>query len=122
MQAFKIIPIVAALLFSAAVNAASFTGGEYLSRSAAVNKEKVWYYPFEIGELNIKLASDGTGIIKDVSCSDCDFKFVKVTPDTAVYVNGIKRDLMLARERAGKQAYIKFNKDTAEVVSIHWAE
>ena len=122
MRAFKIIPIAIALLFSAAVNAASFTGGEYLSRSADVNKEKVWYYPFEIGELNIKLASDGTGIIKDVSCSDCDFKFVKVTPDTAVYVNGIKRDLMLARDRAGKPVYIEFNKETAEVVSINWAE
>ena len=122
MQASKIISIVIALLVSAAANAASFTEGEYLSRSAAANEEKVWYYPFEIGELNIKLASDGTGIIKDVSCSDCDFKFVKVTPDTEVYVNGIKRDLLLARERAGKQVYIEFNKDTAEVVSINWAE
>ena len=122
MQAFKIIPIVAALLFSAAVNAASFTEGEYLSRSAAANEEKAWYYPFEIDALDIKLASDGTGIIKGVTCTDCDYKFVKITPDTVVYVNGIKRDLLLARERAGKQAFIEFNKDTAEVATINWAE
>ena len=122
MRALKLIPIVIALCYGASVSAESFTSGEYLSQSAAANKEKVWYYPFEIGELNIKLANDGNGIIKDVSCSDCDFKFVKVTPDTEVYVNGIKRDLMLARDRAGKQVYIEFNKETAEVVSINWAE
>ena len=122
MQAFKIIPMIIALLVSASVNAASFTEGEYLSRSAAANEEKVWYYPFEIDALDIKLANDGTGIIKGVTCTDCDYKFVKITPDTVVYVNGIKRDLLLARERAGKQAFIEFNKETAEVATINWAE
>ena len=122
MRALKFIPIVIALCYGASVSAESFTGGKYLSRSAAVNEEKVWYYPFEIGELHIKLANDGTGIIKDVTCTDCDYMFVKITPDTVVYVNGIKRDLLLARERAGKQAFIEFNKDTAEVATINWAE
>ena len=75
-----------------------------------------------VNQIKPTLASDGTGIIKGVTCTDCDYKFVKITPDTVVYVNGIKRDLLLARERAGKQAFIEFNKDTAEVATINWAE
>jgi hypothetical protein len=88
----------------------------------SVSAEEKWYYPFEIGELKIKQSNDGSGIIKDVSCRGCDFKFVKITPETEVIVNGIKVDVLRARERAGKDAYIKFDKDTAEVKQIYWSE
>ena len=85
-------------------------------------EEKKWYYPFEIGELKIKQTSDGSGIIKEVTCGDCDFQFVKITADTEVFVNGIKVDVLRARERAGKDAYIEFDKDTAEVKYMTWSE
>jgi hypothetical protein len=85
-------------------------------------EEKKWYYPFEIGELKIKQSNDGSGIIKEVTCSDCDFQFVKITPDTKVFVNNINVDVLRARDRAGKAAYIEFDKATAEVKHIYWSE
>ena len=97
--------------------------GTPLNRAATIGEqEKKWYYPFEIGELNIKQSNDGTGIIKEVTCPDCDYQFVKITADTKVIVNGQETDLLRARERAGQQAYIEFDKDTAEVEHIYWSE
>jgi hypothetical protein len=90
--------------------------------SQAGAEEKKWYYPFEIGELKIKQSNDGSGIIKEVTCEGCDYQFVKITADTEVIVNGIKVDLLRARERAGKDVYIKFDKATAEVKYIYWSE
>ena len=84
--------------------------------------EKKWYYPYEIGELKIKQANDGTGIIKDVTCRSCDYQFVKITADTEVFVNGMKVNLLRARERAGQDAFIEFDKETAEVKYIRWSE
>jgi hypothetical protein len=86
------------------------------------SEEKKWYYPHEIGQLKIKQTSDGTGIIKNVSCRGCDFQFVKITRDTKVIVNGVEVNLLRARDRAGKDAYIKFDKKTAEVKFIYWSE
>ena len=96
--------------------------GTPVSKPLGGQPEKKWYYPFEIGELNIKQANDGTGIIKDVSCGECDFNFVKITTDTKVIVNGEEDSLLRARECAGMDAYIEFDKDTAEVKHIYWSE
>ena len=85
-------------------------------------EEKKWYYPFEISELKIKQSNDGSGIIKEVTCLGCDYRFVKIDVDTEVIVNGKKVNLLRARERAGKQAYIEFDRDTAVVKYIYWAE
>jgi len=90
--------------------------------SQASAEEKKWYYPFEIGELTIKQSNDGSGIIKEVTCPGCDYQIVKITADTEVIVNGIKVDVLRARERAGKDVYIKFDKSTAEVKYIYWSE
>ncbi len=84
--------------------------------------QKPWYYPFEIGELKIKQSNDGTGIISDVSCSDCDYSFVKITRKTKVIVNGKETGLLRARERAGKPVFIEFDRKTAEVKHIFWME
>jgi hypothetical protein len=108
------------MLLSTPLGAEQLLKGKPLSRSAAA--EKVWYYPFEIGELNIRQSNDGTGIIKEVTCEDCDYQFVKITPDTKVFVNGNKVDLLRARERAGQDAYIEFDRETAEVKHIYWSE
>jgi hypothetical protein len=39
-----------------------------------------------------------------------------------VFVNGMKVHLLRARERAGQEAFIAFDRETAEVKYIHWAE
>ena len=96
--------------------------GTPVSTSLHGESERKWYYPYEIGELSITQSNDGTGIIKDVSCTECDYKFVKITPDTKVIVNGQEVELLRARERAGMQAYIEFDKETAEVKHIYWSE
>jgi len=96
--------------------------GTPLSRTLSGDQEQQWYYPFEIGALNIKQSNDGTGIIKDIRCEDCDFQIVKITLDTKVIVNGNEVHLLRARERAGQDAYIEFDKETAEVKHIYWSE
>jgi len=96
--------------------------GTPVSSSQSGKQEKKWYYPFEIRALKIKQSNDGSGIIKDVSCPDCDYKFVKITADTKVIVNGVDVNLLRARERAGKSAYIEFDRETAEVKRLYWAE
>lgn len=111
------------MLFSTQVSAAEkVLIGTPASRNLGANAEKKWYYPYEIGELKIKQTNDGTGIIKEVTCGDCDYQFVKITPKTKVIVNGEEASLLRARERAGQQAYIKFDKETAEVKYIYWSE
>jgi hypothetical protein len=96
--------------------------GTPLSKSHTGKGEKKWYYPFEISELKIKQTNDGSGIIKAVTCEGCDYQFVKITAETNVFVNGLKVNLLRARERAGQHAYIEFDRDTAEVKYISWSE
>ena len=127
MRLLFILPITILMLFSAQLSAEELLKGRQLkgqplTRSSTAADEKKWYHPFEIGELKIKQTSDGSGIIKKVSCRDCDYKFVKITADTQVFVNGQKANLLRARERAGQQVFIEFDKETAEVKYIHWAE
>lgn len=111
------------MLFSVHINAGEkLLIGTPLAKHAGGKQEKKWYYPFEIRALKIKQSNDGSGIIKDVSCPDCDYKFVKITADTKVIVNGVDVNLLRARERAGKSAYIEFDRETAEVKRLYWAE
>lgn len=120
MRKLFLLPITILLLSTAQSGLANASGNQTISD--ALNAKKKWYYPHEIGQLKIKQTNDGTGIIKDVSCDDCDYNFVKITPDTRVIVNSIEVDLLRARERAGKGAYIEFDRDTAEVKYIYWSE
>ena len=122
MRLLLILPITILMLFSAQVSADRTLTGKPLSRGSTGTEEKKWYYPYEIGELNIKQTNDGSGIIKDVTCRDCDYQFVKITADTEVFVNGMKVNLLRARERAGQSVFIEFDKDTAEVKYIRWSE
>lgn len=127
MRLRLILPITVLMLFSAQISAADLlTGrplkGKPLSTSLTGSEEKKWYYPQEISNLKIKQTSDGTGIIKGIQCGDCDYQIVKITTDTKVIVNGVKVNLLRARERAGQEAYIEFDKETAEVKHIYWSE
>ena len=120
MRKLLILPITILLLFSVQLGTAHAFGNTTIADQ--LNAQKKWYHPHEIGQLKIKQTNDGTGIIKDVSCGGCDYNFVKITPDTRVIVNSVEVELLRARERAGKDAYIEFDKDTAEVKYIYWAE
>jgi len=122
MRLLFILPITILMLFSAQVSADRILKGKPLSRGSTGTEEKKWYYPYEIGELKIKQTNDGSGIIKEVTCGDCDYQFVKITADTEVFVNDMKVNLLRARERAGQQAFIEFDKETAEVKYIRWSE
>jgi hypothetical protein len=108
------------MLWSTQASAEPLLKGKPLSTSNT--EDKVWYYPYEIGELRIKQSNDGTGIIKEVTCPDCNYQFVKITPGTQVFVNGNRVDLLRARERAGQAVYIEFDRETAEVKHIYWSE
>jgi hypothetical protein len=111
------------MLFSAYIYAGEkVLLGTQAAHSQTGKSDKKWYYPFEISELKIKQSNNGTGIIKEVTCLGCDYRFVKIDADTQVIVNGQKVNLLRARERAGKQAYIEFDRDTAVVKGIYWAE
>jgi hypothetical protein len=80
------------------------------------------YGESEISALNILLSKDGTGIIRDFDCTNCNLKIVKITPKTKVIVNGVNVPLLRAAGRAGKPAFIQFDTKTAEVLSIYWSE
>ena len=123
MRLLLILPITILVLFSTQVSAGkNVLIGTPLGKNTAGTEEKKWYYPFEIGELSIKQSNDGSGIIKNVTCPDCDYQFVKINANTEVIVNGVKANVLRARERAGKQVYIEFDKATAEVKHIYWTE
>ena len=110
------------MLFSTQASAdKKFLVGTPLSKTPQ-DSDKEWYYPFEISNLQIKQTNDGTGIIKGISCGDCGYQIVKIMPDTKVIVNGNEVELLRARERAGLEAYIEFDKETAEVKHIYWSE
>ena len=121
MRALILLPITIALLYSSSPGAANLLQTKPLSRDAA-SSEKKWYYGYEIVDLKIKQTNDGTGIIKNVRCEVCDFNFVKITPKTEARIRGVKTNLLRARERAGKEVYIEFDTDTAEVITINWSE
>lgn len=96
--------------------------GTPLSRTSVSKPEQKWYYPYEISDLDIKQTNDGTGIIRGIHCGECDYKIVTITPDTKVIVNGNEVELLRARERAGQEAFIEFDRETAEVKHIYWSE
>ena len=122
MRLLFILPLTILMLFSAQVSAGNLLKGKPLSRWSTGTEEKKWYYPYEISDLKIKQTNDGSGIIKEVTCGGCDYQFVKITADTEVFVNGLKVNLLRARERAGQEAFIEFDRETAEVKYIHWSE
>ena len=87
-----------------------------------VSAEEHPYIAFEAFRLQIKLANDGTGIIKGIKCEGCDFKFVKITPKSKATVNGVEVNIMEAAKRSGKMAMVSFNPNTQEVQYIRWSE
>jgi hypothetical protein len=74
----------------------------------------------EVFNLSIKLSGDGTGIVKNISCSGCDFNFVRITQQSKAAENGVEVDIQQANTRAGKNATVSFDPQTQEVQFIRW--
>ena len=124
MRLLHIILISTIMLFGLQAHAGKkvLIGTPLKTTATTGEQEKKWYYPQEISDLKIKQSNDGTGIIKDIRCGECGFQIATITADTKVIVNGEETDLLRARERAGQDAYIEYDLETAEVKHIYWSE
>jgi hypothetical protein len=87
---------------------------------SVVNAEQVPLEEVEVYSLKLKLSNDGTGIIKDMPCDGCAFRFGKITKNTKAYVDAVNVDLMRVRERIGRPVAIQFVRSTGEVIGIYW--
>lgn len=92
----------------------------FAGTAAAVGQRD--YAEIEMYPLRIKLSNDGTGIIKNMTCGGCNYKFGTITENTQVYVNNVKVDIFRARERAGTLVLLHFVRSTGEVMEIRWSE
>lgn len=69
----------------------------------------------------IKVASDGTGIVKYVGCAGCTPKIYKITKETIVTINGKKANIVSAKRKLGGQICMaRVNTSTNEVLAIRW--
>jgi hypothetical protein len=82
--------------------------------------EEMPFRVFETDSLSIKLADNGTGIVKGVECEGCDFNFVRITENSKASENGVEVSIMEARKMAGKSVMVSFNPQTQEVQYIRW--
>ena len=69
---------------------------------------------------NIRLADDGTGIVKNVFCAGCDFKVVKVTPASKATNQGVEVSMLEVRRLKDRVVMVSFNPETQEVQYIRW--
>ena len=84
--------------------------------------EKAPFVVVEFGTLSIKLSNDGTGIIKNDGCFDCDFEFVRITRNSKATINGVEVNILEARSRAGKDVMVSYDPNTREVQFIRWSK
>lgn len=82
--------------------------------------EEMPFRVFETDSLSIKLANNGTGIVKGIECEGCDFKFVRITANSKASIDGVEVSIMEANKRAGKPVMVSFNPETQEVQYIRW--
>ena len=75
---------------------------------------------FETDSLSIKLANNGTGIVKGIECEGCDFNFVRITENSKATRDGVEVSIMEANKMAGKFVMVSFNPETQEVQYIRW--
>lgn len=75
----------------------------------------------EIPTEYIKVAEDGTGIVKYGACAGCVAKVLKITKNTKVFINGKTASIVSAtRKLRGRLSALEFDTDTKEVLSIRW--
>jgi len=88
--------------------------------SMNAHAEEMPFRVFETDSLSIKLANNGTGIVKGIECEGCDFKFVRITANSKASIDGVEVSIMEANKRAGKPVMVSFNPETQEVQYIRW--
>jgi hypothetical protein len=88
--------------------------------SINVHAEEMPFRVFETDSLSIKLANDGTGIVKGIECDGCDFNFVRITANSKASINGVDVSILEAKKMAGKFVMVSFNPETQEVQYIRW--
>ncbi|MDT8451241.1 MAG: hypothetical protein RQ936_00685 [Gammaproteobacteria bacterium] len=90
--------------------------------TGVANAEQQPFAVYETDALSIKLANDGTGVIKNMGCNGCDFNIANITYNSRASANGKVVSIFEARSRAGKPAMVSVNPDTREVQYIRWSE
>jgi hypothetical protein len=93
-----------------------------MSFASLANAEEHPFVAHFAHKLKIKLSKDGTGIVKDVTCTGCTFKIVNITRNSKAYKNGAEVSILEARSRAGKPTVVSFNTETREVQAIRWTD
>lgn len=88
--------------------------------SINAHAEEMPFRVFETESLSIKLANNGTGIVKGIKCEGCDFKFVRITENSKASADGVEVNILEAKKMAGKFVMISFNPETQEVQYIRW--
>ena len=70
---------------------------------------------------SIKLAADRTGIVKGISCYDCDFRMVNITKNTTARKQGKPIDILALKSLPSDTVFgVSFDRVTREVLSIGW--
>lgn len=92
-----------------------------LTFSLTAFAEEAPFRVFETDSVNIKLAKDGTGIVKGIVCDVCDFNFVKITTASKASINGVDVSVKEARNLVDKVVMVSFNPETQEVQYIRWS-
>ena len=88
----------------------------------SMRAEPVPYVIDEVFNLKILLSKDGTGIVKDIHCPNCDAHYLKITKNSRAEKNGVEVDIQEVKKRAGKSVGISFNPQIREVQYFRWVE
>ncbi len=98
-----------------------FAANVYAEEEPRAEDEVANYEILEMFGNNIKVSSDGTGIVKNVECKVCTSKILKITKDTKTYVDGKAADLVkIKKSRGNAVAMIRFDVASNEVILIRW--
>ena len=89
--------------------------------SLNVMAEVAPYRVVEIDSSNIRIALDGTGIVKGINCNGCDFNLVNITESSKASIQGAEVDILQVRNiKAGTILMVSFNPETRVVQYIRW--
>lgn len=91
-----------------------------LLMSFNVSAEEKPFVVIETELQNIRLSDDGTGVVKNVYCSGCDFKIVNITPSSKATYRGVEVSILEVRRQKDKVIMVSFNPETQEVQYIRW--
>jgi len=74
-----------------------------------------------VSSSNIRVARDGTGIVKGIKCNSCTSKVLTITGETKFFIDGKQVDsTKVNSSRKNMTATVQFNLSTNKVVKIRW--